>query len=185
MLGTTWRTTHLTILHIYNHQTSRFYDNHTILSAFGVVFSKQSFNNCSSTMDVGFVKILWDCLSGNSVFKMNIEFCCHLWCSSYLSLSCGFRQLFLLADDVIPWFVYDLIHTTNKVAILITHAPVKRVPTICPLWKSDTSLVYEMLQNTICKTTTLALHSISKQKNNESANNVHSAQPTQFYFYIV
>jgi len=37
-------------------------------------------------------------------------------------------------------------HTTNKVVALVTDAPAKRAPSICPLWKSDTSLVYEVLQ---------------------------------------
>jgi hypothetical protein len=118
-------------------------------SHFCVVFSNQKFNNCSSTMDVGFVKILSDCFCGHRLFKMNIEFCCHLWCSSYFSLSCGFRQLFPLADGH-PMICVRR-HTPNKVAVLVTNAPAKRAPTICPLWKPDTSLVYEMLQNTLCK----------------------------------
>ena len=68
-----------------------------------------------------------------TVFKINIEFCCHLlwfidtilfnvWWS--LSLSFGFRQLFLLADHVLPWSVYVIItletaalDTPNKVAL--------------------------------------------------------------------
>ena len=39
---------HLTILHISNHQMSRFYDHHTIFSLFSVVFSNKRFSNCSS-----------------------------------------------------------------------------------------------------------------------------------------
>ena len=41
MLGTTWKTAHLTILRISSHQTSRFYDYHTIvfriLASFSVI----------------------------------------------------------------------------------------------------------------------------------------------------
>jgi hypothetical protein len=44
---------------------------------FSIVFRNQRFRNCSSTVDVGFVKLSLDC-----VFKINIEFCCHLCCSS-------------------------------------------------------------------------------------------------------
>jgi len=118
MLGTTWRTTHLTILRISNHQTS---------------------SDCSSTVDVGSVKLSSDSFCANRVFKMNTEFCCHLCCNSSmnlldmvflnvrrsLSLSFGFRPLFLL-DDIFPWFVYVVItletaalDTPNKVAILL------------------------------------------------------------------
>ena len=61
-----------------------------------------------------------------------------------LSLGFGFQPLFLLADDVLPWFVYAIVtletavlDTPNKVAVLVTDAAAKRIPTICPLWKSD------------------------------------------------
>jgi hypothetical protein len=33
-------------------------------------------------VDIGFVKLSSDCLYGNKVFKLNIEFCCHFFCSS-------------------------------------------------------------------------------------------------------
>jgi hypothetical protein len=63
-----------------------------------------------------------------------------------LSLSFGFRLLFLLADDFSPWFVYAIItleiaaqETSNKLAVLFTDAPATRAPTIRPLWKSDKS----------------------------------------------
>jgi hypothetical protein len=35
------------------------------------------------------VKILSDCFCGNRVFKMNIEFCCHLWCTFHLVVVFG------------------------------------------------------------------------------------------------
>jgi len=58
----------------------------------------------------------------------------------YLLPSFGFQPLFLLADDVLPLFVYVIItletaalDTPNKVAVLVADAPAKRTPTICPL----------------------------------------------------
>jgi hypothetical protein len=46
-----------------------------------ITFSNQRFSNCSPTVDVGFVKLTSDSFCGNRVFKMNIQFCCHLCCS--------------------------------------------------------------------------------------------------------
>ena len=94
-----------------------------------------------------------------TVFKMNNNFCCHLyavllWFTDTIlfnvwwsfSLSFGFWPLFLSAEDVLPWFVYVIttletaaLGTPNKVAVLVTDAPAKRQPTICPLWKSEKS----------------------------------------------
>jgi hypothetical protein len=55
------------------------------------------------------------------------------------SLSFGFQPLFLSADDAFR-FVYTIttletavLDTPNKVAILVTDAPAKCAPTICPL----------------------------------------------------
>jgi hypothetical protein len=57
-----------------------------------------------------------------------------------LSLSFGFRPLFLSADDVFPSTVYAVVtletavlDTPNKVAVLVTDAPAKLASTICPL----------------------------------------------------
>jgi len=57
-----------------------------------------------------------------------------------LSLSFGFRPLFLLADDVVPSFVYAVItvettalDTPNKVAVLFTDAAGRRAPINRPL----------------------------------------------------
>jgi len=54
-----------------------------------------------------------------------------------LSLSFHFQPLFLLADDVLPCFMYVIItletaalDTPNKVAVLVTDAPAKCAPTI-------------------------------------------------------
>jgi len=57
-----------------------------------------------------------------------------------------FDHLLLLADEDLPWCVYAVLtlenaglDTPNKVASLVTDAPAKRTPTICPLWKSEKS----------------------------------------------
>jgi hypothetical protein len=42
-------------------------------SSFSVVFSNKSFRNCSSTVDVGFVKLSSDWFCGNRDFNMNID----------------------------------------------------------------------------------------------------------------
>ena len=130
-------------------------------SPFSVVFSNQRFSNCSSTMDGGFVTLLSDCFYGNGLkmklssavtfaavllwFVVTILF--NIWQS--LSLSFCFRPLFLLADDVLPWFVYDII-TLETDALdapnsdcFITDAPAKHVPTICPLWRSEKSPILQ------------------------------------------
>jgi len=72
----------------------------------------------------------------------------NIWRS--LSFSFGFRPLFLLADYILPRFVYVIItlenaalETPNKVAILVTDAPAKRAPTVCPLGKSDKSPILQ------------------------------------------
>jgi hypothetical protein len=38
-----------------------------------ITFSNRRFSNCSRTMDVGFVKLMFDSFCGNRVFKMNIQ----------------------------------------------------------------------------------------------------------------
>ena len=53
------------------------------LLLFSIVFSNQWFSNCSSTTDVGFVQPLSHCFCGKRVFRINIEFCCHLCCSGH------------------------------------------------------------------------------------------------------
>jgi len=71
-------------------------------SSWSVVFSNQRFNNCSSTTDIGFVKLLSGCFCGNGVFKLNIKFCCCLCCSSSdfyrqsSSMYCNPLHLFLV-----------------------------------------------------------------------------------------
>ena len=132
MLGTMWR---MNIWPYYIFPSIR-WPGFVIItpsfSPFSAVFSNQKFSNCSSTMDIGFVKCLSDCFCGNDLQDEH-EFCCHLlwftdtilfsvWWS--LSLSFGFQQLFLLAGHVLPWFVYVIItletaalDTPNKVAV--------------------------------------------------------------------
>jgi hypothetical protein len=88
-------------------------------------------------VDVGFVKLTSYSSCRNSVFKMNIPFCCHLWCSSSVIFrnypsqctTISFCQywlsaLFLFADVVFPWLVHADItsetvapDTPNNVAV--------------------------------------------------------------------
>jgi hypothetical protein len=94
------------------------------------------------------------------VFMMIIQLFCHL-CYNIsviillhvrrsLSVSADFHPLFLFADVVFPWFVYDditsetvALDTPNNVAVCITDAPAKRALLICPLSKSDKSPISE------------------------------------------
>jgi hypothetical protein len=45
----------------------------TLLSS---AFSDERFNNCSPTVDIGFVKLTSDNFYGNRVFEISIQFCC-------------------------------------------------------------------------------------------------------------
>ena len=67
-----------------------------------------------------------------------------------LHLVLVFDHYSFLADGVSPWFVYAVItletaglYAPNKVDILVTDAPVKHAPTICPLWKPDKSPILQ------------------------------------------
>ena len=48
------------------------------VSRSSVVFCNQRFSSCKSIVVVGFVKLSSDCFCADWVFKMNIEFCCHV-----------------------------------------------------------------------------------------------------------
>jgi len=88
------------------------------------------------------------------VFKMNIQFCCHLCCSisvifntvlfsvqQSLSLSFVFDHhsslLMKFSHDLCMYAIITLetaaVETPNKVTVLVTDAPPKHAPTICPL----------------------------------------------------
>jgi hypothetical protein len=81
-------------------------------------------------MDVRFVELAMDSFCVNRVFSMNIQFCCHLYCSSFATLTQSNDDLFLsllifthctalfLFTDVIPLFVYANI-TTDPVTLNI------------------------------------------------------------------
>jgi hypothetical protein len=47
-----------------------------------ITFSNERFRNCSTTVDVGFVKFMSDSFCGNRVFKMNIQFSCPVTCAA-------------------------------------------------------------------------------------------------------
>jgi hypothetical protein len=63
---------------------SRLYgrDGTPLFTHLNIIFSNQGFRNCSLTVDVGFVKLTSDSFCGSRVFKINIQFCCHLCYSS-------------------------------------------------------------------------------------------------------
>jgi hypothetical protein len=46
-----------------------------------ITFSNQRFSNCSTTVDVGFVKLTSDSFRGNRVNR-NIQFCCTVTCAA-------------------------------------------------------------------------------------------------------
>jgi hypothetical protein len=96
---------------------------------------------------------------GNSVFKMNIQFCCPVTCAAVflwpffetvlpnvrrsLSVQADFHPLFVFGDLVFPWSVYaDItletvaLDSPNSLAVFVTDAPAKCAPTICPFSKS-------------------------------------------------
>ena len=123
---------------------------------FSIVFSNQRFSNCSSIVDIGFVKLLSNCFCGNRVFKMNTELCCHLCCS--ISLIFRHNPLHLVWFSVtipLSWWCLPVICvclnnletaalvTPNKVAGLVADVPAKCAPTICPLWKYDKSPILQ------------------------------------------
>ncbi len=84
-------------------------------------------SSCSSFTDVGFAKFSVISFCGNRVFKVN-KVCYHF------------------ADKVLSCFAYAVIIVKTVVlkipngwAVKVTDAPAKRVPMVCPVWKSDKS----------------------------------------------
>ena len=111
-----------------------------------------------------------------------------------LSLSFGFWPLFLLADDVLPWCAIITLETAaldtpNKVAVLVTAAPAKHAPTICPLWKSDKSPILQYF-HTNCYKTQFVMHwhwHYTAQTNKrimKETTNVLPVQPTQTVLFL-
>jgi hypothetical protein len=114
---------------------SRFYgrDGTPPFTYLSITFISMRFSKCSHTMDVGFVKLMSESFCENGIFKMNIQFCCHLCCCisvifrkkillnirRSLSVNVDFRPLFLFADVVFPWFVHAdiIIETVALVAL--------------------------------------------------------------------
>ena len=148
------------------------------------------------------------------VFQINIEFCCHLYCSSSLifgrstlqctvalSLSFGFRPLFFSADDVFSLFVYVVIifgtaalDTPNEVAVLLQMLKLNGLSSL-KIWQvSDFAVLsFVLLINTICYTLTLVLHILSKQRISKdtctwcsfSAANTDSVVPIVLVFPLI
>jgi hypothetical protein len=127
---------------------------------------------------------------------MNIEFCCHLCCSSSvifrhnrppsLALIFAFRPLFLLADDVFPCFVYAVmtletaaLDTSNKwpfwLQMLQPNSRQQYVHFENMTWLQFCGTSYELLLNTIWIALPPAIYSVNTQKNNE--------RYTQLMFY--
>jgi hypothetical protein len=129
---------------------------------------------CLAIVPVPWMLDLWsspDWFCGNGVFKINFEFCCHLCYSSSvildtvlsivgrsLSLSCGCRPLFLLTDDVFPWFVCVSSYPWKPLLWLhIIKWPVwlqmlrLNVHQQSVLWKSDKSPIVQYLIRTVTK----------------------------------
>ena len=89
------------------------------LLPFSIVLSTQRFSNCSSTVDVGFVKLSLDCFCVNRVFKMNNEFSCHLCRSSSVTfkhhplqhMAIPFTQFRFSATIPLSWWCLPMICT--------------------------------------------------------------------------
>ena len=147
-------------------------------SYFRAVFSNQRF---SSTMDVGFVKLPSDFLWNQSsrwISSSAVTFAAVLlWFTDTLlfnvqrslSLGFGFWPLFLLDDDVLPWFVYVIItletaalDTPNKVTVSLQMLQLnmhQQSVLFENLRRLSFCSTYKLLLNTICNPLTLALHS--------------------------
>ena len=131
---------------------------------FSAVFGNQSFGNCSSTMNVAFLKLS---SSSRWIWSSAVTFAAGLlWFTDTilfnvrrsLSLSFCFQPPFLLVDDVLPWFVSVVIpletaalDTPNKVAILVTDATPNFASTIWPLWKFEKSPFCSTFIQTVTK----------------------------------
>jgi hypothetical protein len=123
-----------------------------------ITLSNQRFSNCSPIVDVGFVKLKLATLCGNRVFKMNINFCCPLCCSSRNSppqcTTISFCQCWFSATVPLRWCCFPMIclrrHNLTKLSLSMllicwgfyTDAPAKRTWTICTLSKSDKSPIF-------------------------------------------
>jgi hypothetical protein len=113
-------------------------------------------------VNAGLVKFTSVSFCGKRVFRINIQFCCHLCRSicaifrnnpSYvrrsLTVNVDFCPLDLIPNVVFPWFMYAdvtletvALDTPNNLAVFVTDVPANRVPTICPLSKSDKSSIF-------------------------------------------
>jgi hypothetical protein len=101
-----------------------------------------------------------------TVFTMNIQFCCHLCCSISVIFrnnpfqcttipfcQCWFSRMFLFVNVVLPWFMYaDItletvaLYAVNNVAFFCHTCSSKRVLTICTLSKSNKSPIFGFFQ---------------------------------------
>jgi hypothetical protein len=128
-----------------------------LLMHLSITFSNQRFSSCSPTMDVGFVKLTLGSFYGNKVFTVNIQFCCHLCCSSCAIFRNNPSRCTTISLCQC-WFLptiplrccFSMIHICRRILktlsfpiqlimlqLVVTDAPATRAPTICPLSKSD------------------------------------------------
>lgn len=125
-------------------------------SHFSVEFSNERFWNRSSSIDVRFVKfsVIFFVETG---FKMDIEFCCYFYCSSFMLLRYNLSQYKAVFDDYCQ-LIFDhyspspvksyyltmfcvychnhgdiALEILNNWAVLVTDALAKWAPMICPL----------------------------------------------------
>jgi hypothetical protein len=93
-----------------------------------------------------------------TLFKMNIQFCCHLFCNSSViflnshsfSVDTDFCPLFLFAHVVFSWFVYAyitletvILDIHNNVTVFVTYAPAELAPMMWLLPQSDKLSIFQ------------------------------------------
>ena len=112
-----------------------------------------------------------------------------------LSLSFGFRPLFLLDDDVLPWFAYVIItletaalETPNEVSILVTDAPPKCAPTMSSLkiWEFShfALLSYKLLMKQSVMHWQWHYTTSTSKRIMKDTTNVLSVQPIQTVLFL-
>jgi hypothetical protein len=130
------------------------FSKHKLFLTQGIMWK---FSSCSPTLDVRFVKIMSDSFCGNRVFKMNIQFWCHLCCSSSVIFQNNPYQYMTVSVIVVfLWFMYAdvsletlALDTSYNVVVFVTDAPAKRASAICPLSKSDKSPIFRFFTHAV------------------------------------
>ena len=164
MFGTSWRKTYLTVLLISNHQTSRFWPSchlfhlsalFSVIRGLAIATLPRMFDLWSSGQAV---------FCGNRVFKLNIEFCCHLCCNISAifrrdPLPCAaipFTWFWFSATIPLSWWCIPMIcvwhHKPSQLLlwILLIELPFSDMlqlnahqQSVCPLGKSNKSPILQ------------------------------------------